>query len=140
MIKVFVDTDVIMDFLTDRRPYSTEAAVLFNFAGQQKIEILISSLSFSNLYYILRRLTSRNRALQLLRKLDSISTIVEVNGHFIHAALASEFKNFEDAIQYFSVVQHKKVVAIVTRNVKDYKLSELPVLNPNSLLKSLRDL
>ena len=106
MIKVFVDTDVIMDFLTDRRPYSTEAAVLFNFAEQQKIEVLISSLSFSNLYYILRRLTSRNRALQLLRKLDSISTIVEVNGHFIHAALASEFKNFEDAIQLAPELPH----------------------------------
>ncbi len=55
MKRVFLDTTVLLDFLADRKPFSDAAAHLFAAAGQQKIKIHGSALSFSNLYYILRQ-------------------------------------------------------------------------------------
>jgi predicted nucleic acid-binding protein len=135
MTDIFIDTDVIIDFLIDREPHSREAAIIFTLIEQKKLKGYVSSLTFSNLYYILRKIESHNK---VIAKLDSISrllTILKVDQQTIKYAIASGFPDFEDSIQYNCALDYKKIDVLITRNIKDYKGSEIPVMTPSDYLK-----
>ncbi len=135
MTELFIDTDVIIDFLIDRKPYSREAAVIFTLIEQKKIKGYVSSLTFSNLYYILRKIESHSKVKSKLDSLSNMIGILNVGERTIKDALANDFPDFEDSIQYFSAMESKKVDIIITRNTKDYKKSTIPVMTPGDFLK-----
>ena len=137
MKKVFIDTNVIIDFLADRNPFSEYAAILFQLAKENKIKIYVSAISFNNTYYILRKATSNNKALSLISEIEEYVGIQETNRTILRKAIKSDFNDFEDAIQYFSAVQIGTIDIITTRDLKDFKRSELPVLSPETTVKLL---
>ena len=126
----FVDTNVIIDMLANRREFADAASDLFDAAGRREICLYISSLSYANVYYIVRRYLGHDKTIESLKALSDYVTIVPVTGKVIGLALFSDFNDFEDAIQYYSAIQKKSVRYIVTRNIKDFKYSELPVIEP----------
>ena len=137
MTDIFIDTDVIIDFLIDRKPHSREAAIIFTLIEQKKLKGYVSSLTFSNLYYVLRKIESHNK---VIAKLDSISrllTILKVDQQTIKDAIASGFTDFEDSIQYNCALDYKKIDVVITRNTKDFKTSEIPVMTPADYLKTV---
>lgn len=136
MTDLFIDTDVILDFLIDRKPFSREAAIIFTLIEQKKLKGFSSSLTFSNLYYVLRKIESHNRVISKLDSLSKMVRILKVEEQTIKNALASGFPDFEDSIQYFSAVNSKKIDVIITRNIKDFKKSEIPVMTPGDFLKT----
>ena len=127
---IFLDTNVIIDFLADRRPFSLTAAEIFNASFSGNVKIYISSVSYNNIYYILRQSLSHNETLKLLEALSEMTEIVDVTKTVIKKSLKSEFKDFEDAIQYNCALTVSKLDFIVTRDSKDFKKSTLPVMNP----------
>jgi predicted nucleic acid-binding protein len=137
MTDLFIDTDVIIDFLIDRKPHSREAAIIFTLIEQKKLKGYASSLTFSNLYYVLRKFESHNKVISKLDCLSKILSILKVDEQTIKNALASGFSDFEDSIQYFCAVEYKKIDVIITRNTKDYKKSEMPVMTPGDYLKTI---
>ncbi|MBC8034050.1 MAG: PIN domain-containing protein [Chitinophagaceae bacterium] len=130
MKNLFLDTDVVIDALADRFPFSANAALLFEYAEQGKARLYLSALSYSNIYYIIRKSNSHKQLLNMLEDLQSITETLDVTKAVITAAIKSDFGDFEDAIQYFTAFSQRKMNAIVTRNVKDFKRSELAVLTP----------
>ena len=135
MTDIFIDTDVIIDFLIDREPHSREAAIIFTLIEQKKLKEYVSSLTFSNLYYVLRKIESHKK---VIFKLDSISrllTILKVDQQTIKYGIASGFPDFEDSIQYNCALDYKKIDVLITRNIKDYIGSEIPVKTPADYLK-----
>jgi predicted nucleic acid-binding protein len=130
MIKVFIDTDVIIDFLADRKPFSESAAILFNRIEKKEIEGFTSSQSISNLYDILRKYDSQRNVIQALSDLISLIGILPVGHEVIQKALQSDFTDFEDGIQNFCA-ETEKMDVIVTRNIRDYKRASIAVLNPD---------
>jgi predicted nucleic acid-binding protein len=136
MTNLFIDTDVIIDFLTDRKPFSREAAIIFTLIEQNKLRGYVSSLTFSNLYYVLRKFGSHKSVISKLESLSKIVGILKVEGQTIKNALASEFNDFEDSIQYFSAVDYKRIDIIITRNTKDFRNSDIPVMTPGDFLKT----
>ncbi len=136
MIDLFIDTDVIIDYITDRKPFSDNAEKLFALIENKKIKGHTSSLCFSNLYYLLRQKLSRSKSISLLKDLAGILNILKVDEDSILQALDSDFKDFEDAIQYYTASDYKRIDVIVTRNIKDYKHSSLPVMTPDTMLKT----
>ncbi len=136
MTDLFIDTDVIIDFLIDRKPHSREAAIIFTLIEQKKIKGYASSLTFSNLYFVLRKIESHNKVKAKLESLSQIVGILKVEERTIKDALASDFPDFEDGIQYFSALDSKKIDVIITRNTKDYKKSDIPVMTPGDYLKT----
>ena len=130
---VFVDTDVIIDFLIDRRPFSSDSAKLFTYAEREMLEINVSSLCFNNIYYIIRRLESDRKARELLIRLDNLTKILTVSENTIKQALISDFKDFEDSIQN-NCAKEAGLKTIITRNIKDYSKSELAIHTPHSYL------
>jgi predicted nucleic acid-binding protein len=135
MTDLFIDTDVIIDFLIDRKPHSREAAIIFTLIENKKIKGYVSSLTFSNLYYVLRKFETHNK---VIAKLDSISrmlTILKVDQQTVKDAIVSKFTDFEDSIQYYCALENKRIDVLITRNTKDYKKSQIPVMTPADYLK-----
>ena len=131
---IFLDTNVMIDFLADRRPFSLTAAEIFNASLSGIVKIFVSSVSYNNIYYILRQSLSHNQTIKLLDELSEMTEIVDVTKAVIKKSLKSDFKDFEDAIQYNCALTISKIDFIVTRNSKDFKKSSLPVMNPQEAM------
>jgi predicted nucleic acid-binding protein len=132
--KIFLDTDVVLDHLADRQPFSEYAHRIFALAEQNQITIYVSALSFSNLYYILRKLKSSGEALALLRQLKRLVQVTSIGEAEVQSALAENFKDFEDALQYFSAKTKTDIKVVVTRNQFDFPKSLIPVESPEEFL------
>lgn len=127
---IFLDTNVLIDFLADRKPFSMEAAKLFNYSLKKKINLYISAISYNNIYYILRQSCSHTATIKMLTELNEWTDIIDVSKDVIKKSLKPDFKDFEDAIQYNCAKSLSKIDFIVTRNTKDFKSSSLPILTP----------
>ncbi|MCE2756837.1 MAG: type II toxin-antitoxin system VapC family toxin [Bacteroidota bacterium] len=135
MRRVFLDTDVLIDFLSDRQPYSQDAAALLSWAIQHEWEILVSAISFDNIYYVMRRNgVGQASVIKALKKIYDTTTCVAVDAAIISAALESDFKDFEDGIQCFAALQAGGVSFFVTRNLKDYKKAAIQVVSPQQFM------
>lgn len=134
---VFIDTNVIIDFLAEREPFAMDAAKLFEYANQNKLKIFISAVSYNNIYYILHQSLKHAATIKLLAELSDMIEIADVTDDVIRQSLKSDFNDFEDAIQYYSALKIPKIDFIITRNTKDFKKSTLPVLTPAEALASL---
>lgn len=132
--KIFIDTDIILDLILEREPFSKFSTKLFSLIENKKIKAFTSPLIFSNLFYILRKLKSREDAIVILKKLKMLLNLLEVNDNIIELALVSEFKDFEDAIQYY-VALNNGIKTLITRNLKDYKHSKISVYTAEDYLK-----
>jgi len=136
MIHIFSDTDILLDLVTGRLPYSVKASSLFTLVEEGQIRSSASSLSFSNIYYVLRKYATHQRILNTLTRLSELLHIQKVDESIIKHALKSRFKDFEDAIQYHVALSDPDIGVIITRNIKDYKAAELPVMTPETFLKT----
>src|SRR5437879_4293455 len=90
------------------------------------LKIVTSSIAFINVHYFLDKFDRKNK-FQLLKRLRSIISIIEVGETIIDLALKSGLTDFEDAVQYYAAMSANADV-IITRNIKDYKQSIIPVL------------
>jgi predicted nucleic acid-binding protein len=135
MKKVFVDTDVALDLLSAREPHSKAAAGLFSQFEAGKTQGFLSSLSFSHLAYILQRTDQRRQTISLLKTLKSLVHVLPVTDRVIDLALSSRFKDFEDAVQYYTALEGD-IRVLVTRNVRDYNDAEITVCTAEEFLKS----
>jgi predicted nucleic acid-binding protein len=133
MTKVFVDTDICIDLLSGRKPFNKSAEILFSLADNNKVKIYVSSFSFSNLDYILRSKCSSTHSRQLIGKFKTLVIVLPVNSKTIDLAIASDFNDFEDAIQHSCAIENN-LTTIITRNVKDYKKASIAVLTPETFI------
>lgn len=142
MENVFIDTDVIVDFLTDRKPFSPESAKIFSLIDQKKIRGCVSSLSFNKIYYVLRKSGTHKKVISSLKDLSEMVDILKVDSDsdIVKSALTSDFKDFENSIHNFATQEHKKSGCIITRNIKDYKDSSLPVMRPETFLVTFENI
>lgn len=136
--KLFIDSDVIIDFFTDRQPHAHSASELFDLNERNEVELYASAVSINNIYYIVRKFLGHKRTIGVIEILVEMIKIVGTSEKEIIQALSNNFSDFEDSIQYSSALTIKDVDAIVTRNVKDYKNSEIAVMTPLHFLK-MRD-
>lgn len=136
MDKVFVDTDIILDFLSIREPFYINAANLFSLADKGELQIFVSSLAFANLNYLLSKQYNTNEARKKLLKFKTLVSVLAVDDKIIELALTSDFKDFEDGIQYFSAI-NKGLKIILTRNLKDFKTADIAVMTAEEYLKGI---
>lgn len=130
MKHIFLDTNVVIDFLAGREPFATDAAYLFDAAVAGTCKVYICALSFNNIWYVLSQTLKDTRTIGLLKELEKMTFIAPVTQEIIRQALEGKFKDFEDAIRYFCALELGIIDALVTRNAKDFKSSELPVMSP----------
>jgi len=134
--RVFIDTNVMLDFLGERKPFYESIAKIATLGEKEKLTLVVSPISFATVNYFLSKFENSKTAREKLRKFKIISEICSLDEHTIEKGLNSSFKDFEDALQYFSATE-SECELIITRNGKDFKKSLLPVMTPNEFLKSL---
>ena len=138
MEKVLIDTDVILDFFFDRKPFSEESAKILSLCENGKIKGFVTSIMLSNIHYLLRKTATNEKVIEKLKILLKIIDVIITDKKAVEDALNSEFKDFEDALQNFSAQNTKQIKIIITRNTKDYKTSKLSIMNPETYLKTIQ--
>ncbi|HUM46665.1 MAG TPA: PIN domain-containing protein [Chitinophagales bacterium] len=133
MSKIFADTDVCIDLLSSRKPFNAAAEKLFSLADTGKMEICVSSLSFVNIDYVLRSQYSNHSSRQIFAKFKTLVHVLPVDSRTIDLAIAADFNDFEDAIQYFVAIENG-ITVLVTRNIKDFKNATIKVVTPEIYL------
>ena len=130
---LLVDTNIIVDLLSKRKDLYQEAQELFTLADDKKIKLFISSLTFANTHYLLSKELNSDEARKILIKFKLLVSILPLDDKILELALSSDLNDFEDAIQYYTALENNLNI-IITRNKKDFLLSELPVLTAKEYL------
>ena len=133
--RLFLDINVILDILTGRKPFYVASSRVYRLIENGDFTGQISILSLGTLYYILSAECDRIKALELVKVLRDILEIVEAPVKIANLAIDAGWKDFEDALQYFSAV-HGHADCIITRNPNDFKKSKLPILTPEEFLEN----
>ena len=134
MKHLFLDTNVLIDVLANREPFSIVAAKLLDCSDKGKLNLYISALSYSNIYYILRKSCTHKQLVSLLKDIKAITITLDVTDNIISKALELGLKDFEDAIQLQSALSNKKIQAIVTRDTRGFNNHDLAVFTPSEAL------
>lgn len=134
MENVFVDTNVVIDLLARRELFYKDAQDLFTMGDKKQVKLFISSLTFANAYYSIVKHHKEVDAKKFLSQFKVLVTILSLEDKHIELALASNFKDFEDGLQYFIAMDNEADV-IITRNKTDFKNSKIPVLTAGEYLK-----
>ncbi len=135
-MKILIDSDVCIDFLTGRSPHFMYAQKLFWKAENNQLDAVVSPESFSNIFYVLRKFYTSEHIIKKLNGMRSLVEVANLNGSVIDQALNAGWSDFEDAIQHFYAID-SSCEAIITRNVRDFKKAKLQVFTPFELIEQL---
>ncbi len=132
-MKVLFDINIILDVLLNREKFVELSACLMSLVEDKALEGYLCATTLTTIDYLVCKSNNKESAKQVLNKLLTLFNIAEVNKKVLKYALNSPFKDFEDAVQYYSGV-NVGINCIVTRNVKDYKESKTIIYTPIELL------
>lgn len=138
MKKLFLDTNIVIDFLGKRGDFYEPAAKILTLADSKKLKVFTSPVSISNTYYLLSEVDSAKTALDKIRKFNLLCHISPMDGEVVERAVHSDFSDFEDALQYFSALAVGCDV-IITRNERDFRSAQIPVMSAADYLRALHE-
>ena len=136
-MRLFIDTNIMLDLLGERLPFYDSIAKIATLSDKGEVNLIVSALSYSTVFYLLSKYESKDSVIEKLRKFKIISEIACVDEIIIEKDLNSTFTDFEDSIQYFCALKSECDV-LITRNQKDFKESTIPVFSADEYLMSIR--
>jgi len=134
--RVFIDTNIMLDLLGERKPFYDPIAKIATLAEKEMLTMVASPLSFATVNYFLSKFETPEIAKEKLRKFKIICEVSSMDEQTVEKGLNSSMKDFEDALQYFCATESNCEI-IITRNGKDFKTSLLPVMTADEFLKSM---
>ena len=135
MMKVFIDTNILIDFLAAREPFAEEAMALFQLADNDEIELMVSDLTIINTIYILRRMHyGLSEIYDSLDNIRPLLTITSMGATVVDRCLQHRSDDFEDEMQCFSAID-ANADYIITRNKKDFDFGDSAVMTPQEFFK-----
>lgn len=137
MKKLFIDTNVLIDLIDKRIPFYNDVAVISALAEKKQLKLAASSISFINTFYVLSKKLDKKLVISSLMRFRLICEVSNIDEVIIDKSLISNFNDFEDATQYYSALHHKCEI-LITRNKKDFKNAEMPVMTPEEFLASFQ--
>lgn len=135
-MNILFNTNVILDVMLDRTPFSETASYLLSLVEKGNITGFVCATTVTTIHYLTTKVLGNEQAQNQINNLIQLFDIAPVNRAVIEDALKSKFTDFEDAVIY-QASYHAGVEAIVTRDIKGLKKSEIPVYNPTEMLKIL---
>lgn len=138
MRRALVDTNVLLDVLSEREPFYPSSAAVWAMAETGKITAAISAISFNNIFYIVNRFADPATARNAVSALRDVFEVMPVNGQIINQAVDDpDMQDFEDAIQFYSAI-HAEATHLITRNCSDFPAQTgLSILTPDEFLALL---
>lgn len=138
-MKTLFDTNIILDVLLDREPFSNDASYLLSKVEQSEIIGFICATTVTTIHYIVTKSLGSQAASHHIQSLLSLFSIASVNRVVLENAAASKFNDFEDAVLHEAAC-HAGAKYIVTRNIADFEHSKLPVFQPIEFINILSSL
>lgn len=135
-MRVFLDTNVIMDFCAKRLPFFDDASLIIDMGYRKELTLIVSSLSFINVAYILRKAYQPELVMQKLNSLATICTISPIDEEAILAGIRMRAKDFEDSVQYLSALRCNAEV-IITRDAVGFQGFPILSQTPCDFLKEI---
>lgn len=135
MTKLFLDTNIVVDLLERREPFCHDAVRLFSMAYNRQVQLIVSPMTFSTASFLLHKHGSEG-VRNLLSNLRQLSRVAAANERTVDDSLASQFKDFEDAMQYYTALRANADI-IITRNGKDFVHSKLPVMTAGEFIATI---
>ena len=136
MMRVLLDTDVILDVFLKREPFAEAAAELWRANEQGLYEGYVSAITPVNLFYVARKIKDATVAHAAVTELLVAFHVCPIDRLTLQSALALSFRDYEDAVQHASAAA-SQLDAIVTRDAQDYAQATLPILSPMDFLKQI---
>lgn len=137
-MKLLIDTNIILDFLQKREPYYEDASAIFQLSVDNEVIECVTASSITDIYYLVNKeFKDVKKTKERIQDLLELITILDVTNKDIHDAIRSEWKDFEDSLQYI-VALHNSVDAIITRNTKDFSESSIPIYSPKEFLNFIK--
>ena len=134
-MRILLDTDVIMDFIMKRTPFSDDADRVIELCMENNIDGCIAAHAIPNLHYILRKHLTLQQRRDVLLQLCRMFIVVGIDAAKIESALQNDdFTDFEDCLQV-ECAKDFSADFIITRNIKDYHDSVVPVVIPSEFLE-----
>jgi predicted nucleic acid-binding protein len=135
--RLLFDTNVVLDLLGEREPFYDSAAKITTLADKGEIDLVVSALTYSTVYYLLSRFEDKELVKEKIRKFKVVALTSDLTDKIIDKGLSAKFSDFEDSLQYYCAIK-MDCKTLITRNGKDFKESVIPVLSPDEYLNSLR--
>lgn len=133
-MKVFLDTNILIDYASQRQPFCQSANAIMHLCHNGYIEAYASSLTFVTMAYILRKQVSREDIYRCMRGIASFVSITTAGDEEIHRALIDEWRDFEDCVQFHSASTIAADV-IITRNKSDFEGKSIQLMSPDEFLE-----
>jgi predicted nucleic acid-binding protein len=133
---VLCEINFILDIFLEREPFYAPAARIFAMIEAKLLKGFLCANSFPTLFYILAKELKRDKAMRVLEKLRIVFRVAAVDEKVIDLSLASDFKDFEDAVQCYSAV-NARVDCLITRNKNDYVTDILAIMSPEEFLAAI---
>ncbi|MDD4890478.1 MAG: PIN domain-containing protein [Phycisphaerae bacterium] len=132
-MKVFVDTNVLLDVLARREPFYADSAGVWTLTEAGRVNGFVSAVSLPTLFYLLSRSRGRREARGAMALLRDIFTLVPTDAQIISRAIDCDIEDFEDAIQFFSALR-AGAATLITRNPKDFPTTDVSIQTPTQFL------
>ena len=129
MRKIFIDTNILLDVILRRTDFYKQAAAIWADCESRKVQGYVSAISLNNMHYIMRKMVAPDIALEYVRLVLNVFSIVPLDESILRLAVDLPQKDFEDAIQTFSAVQ-VKADCIVTRDKSHFSGNYMPIISP----------
>ncbi|MWB94403.1 PIN domain-containing protein [Flavobacterium sp. GA093] len=137
MKNVFIDTNILMDIFANRQPFVHNSLKIYALGVDKKINLYSTSNTVITLHYLLKKLIPEEKIRMALDEITENIEIISIDVNIIKKSLKSNHKDFEDAIQITAAQSIHNMDCIVTRDLKDYKFSEINVFTPDEFLNTL---
>jgi predicted nucleic acid-binding protein len=127
--EVFIDANVLIDYLTGREPFATDARDIIKLSEEAHVKIFTTVSIILICLYFGRKTVGMQKTKIVLQRMLPLLHILETSKDDINRALISSANDYEDAIQYFTALSDKKIKFFITRNPKDFKNIQNPQLS-----------
>ena len=134
---IFLDSDVILDFLRESSPQSDFTTTILTLAEQKQIKVFVSPLLYGDLYNLFVQKEGHKKMIEKLRNLNSLARSLRINNKIIKQALNSDLNHFGVSLQYFTARGYKKIEAIVTNRTEAYGHTKIAVFTPETYLVTI---
>lgn len=138
MDKVFIDTNVIVDWLTQRHPFAEHSTKIVELVERRLIRGVVNPLVLSNTYYVTATYLDKKTTHRLLSDLISLFEIIDVTKEHVLKAIEDDLGDFEDEI-LIQAMAANDIQVVITRNKKDFAHESIRPFTPVEYLESLRN-
>ena len=136
-MNIILDTNVVLDALLDREPYSDVAIAILDLVESKKVTGYLAGTTVTTIFYLVQKSATDKKARKIIEDLLTLFKVAPVDEDILKASLKNEFKDYEDGVIHEAALKVNAEL-IVTRNLKDFKYSKIPVLSPVEFISSIQ--